>query len=232
MWAAAFNSFEKIFWTLTARFKWNPLTHFVRMLPNYLRKNGHHFECPPTMNRSFFVLDILQTFGATDAWTIGCFCRCVVEELSTQTISSSYTQRWHFLHLGALFFILIVPTYLKGNWGGLCVIYRDFNLPVFSKITDCYCFSCFKIPRFCQEISTSLGLSRLILTLSNGFKILNFQFVICTKKHLGGLDGMAAMKNLRTESSKGSCSANCYLPLPPGTSWSQISILAADYSNA
>lgn len=43
---------------------------------------------------------------------------------------------------------------------------------------------------------------------------------------------MAAMKNLRTDSSKGSCSANCSLPLPPGTSWSQIFILAADYSNA
>lgn len=45
-----------------------------------------------------------------------------------------------FYILGAMFYILIVPIYFKGDWGGLCLIYRDYNLPVILKITDCIAF--------------------------------------------------------------------------------------------
>lgn len=54
----------------------------------------------------------MQTFGAADAWAIGHFSRCVVEEVSTQ-FPSHIPRDSTFYILGALFFILIVQYILK-----------------------------------------------------------------------------------------------------------------------
>lgn len=83
-----------------------------------------------------YVLYIMQTFGVADAWDISYFSRCVVEEVSTKTISSTYISRDGTFYILGLCSSISLCLYILQKIG---IVYL-----LFTEIIICQCFFCIK----------------------------------------------------------------------------------------